>query len=147
MLWHTIAMHDSPLQWQVILLLLLKFLKTFGIIPGVLAAFWFRRLFQKWRQGRAMEGWPSTQATIQWGKTHNEGPRSIWAEITYSYFVGEYRSGTYVRFFRREEQADEFIRQLKDKQVQVHYKESDPDTSTLLDRDLEMLASISFQSH
>jgi hypothetical protein len=69
---------------------------------------------------------------------HREN-RRYWAEVTYSYYVGEYRSGTYVRGFKREEQADDFVRQLKDKTVRVHYKDADPDRSVLLDRDLEMV--------
>ena len=128
--------HHTP--WGLILLSLLKMLKTFGLIPGAMAAYGLRKLYQRWRQGRAMEGWPGTEATVQFGKVHAEG-RRYWAEVTYSYFAGEYRSGTYVRGFRREEQADEFLRRLKDKRIQVRYKESSPDVSVILDRDLEMI--------
>jgi aconitase A len=81
-----------------------------------------------------------------WGKVQNEGPLHFWAEITYSYYVEEYRSGTYLRLFRREEDADEFIRQIKDKQLQIRYKESDPETSTILDRDLEMIVPVILQT-
>ena len=92
-----------------------------------------------------MEGWPSTEASILWGKVQREGPRQIWAEVTYSYFVGEYRTGTHLRHFRREEDADEFVRQIKDKRIQIRYKESDPETSTILDRDLDMIAPMALQ--
>jgi hypothetical protein len=54
--------------------------------------------------------------------------------------LGEYRSGKHLHHFRREEDADEFVRQIKDKRVQVHYNASDPDKSVILDRDLEMIA-------
>jgi len=94
-----------------------------------------------------MAGWPTTEATILWGKVEREGPRRIWAEITYSYFVGEYRSGTYLRTFRREEDADEFVRHIKDRRIQVRYKESTPEKSTILDRDLEMIAPLTFAAH
>ncbi len=131
--------HHVP--WEAILLGLFKLLKTFGIIPGAIAAYGVRRAYQKWRQRRAMEGWPATDALIQGGQTHREGLRT-WVELTYSYYVGEYRSGAYVRHFRREEDADEFIRQVKDKRVQVHYSESSPDQSVILDRDLEMISML-----
>ena len=55
-------------------------------------------------------------------------------------YLGEYRSGKHLHHFRREEDADEFVRQIKDKRVQVHYNASDPDKSVILDRDLEMIA-------
>jgi hypothetical protein len=132
-------MHFSTIDWRLVSLVILKLLKTLGIIPGAIAAYWVRRLVQKWRQERAIAGWPTTEARILWGKVQSEGPLHFWAEITYSYYVGEYRSGTYLRLFRREEDADEFIRQIKDKQLQIRYKGADPDTSTILDRNLEMI--------
>ena len=132
----------DPFHWNWIILAIFKLLKTFGIIPGAVAAYSIKKFCQKQRQKRAVEGWPSTEATIQSGEVHTEGPRRHWAEITYSYFVGEYRSGTYVRYFRREEQADEFVRQFKDKRLPVHHKESNPDPSVLLDREIEMVVSL-----
>ena len=126
-------------SWNWIIFFTIKLLKTFGLLPGAIAAFWARKLYQKQKQKRAVDGWPTTEATIQIGRVHQEGPRNYWAEITYSYFVGEYRSGTYVRHFRKEEQADDFVRMLKDKRIQLRYKESDPDNSVILDRDLELV--------
>lgn len=132
------AMDFLHFHWGVILFWIIKLLKVLGIIPGAMAARWLQKLYQKQRQKRATEGWPSTEATIQSGKVHQEGVRH-WAEVTYTYFVGEYRSGTYVRNFRKEEDADDFVRQVRDKRLQVHYKESAPDTSVILDRDMEMV--------
>ncbi len=86
-----------------------------------------------------MAGWPSTDATILNGQVHKQGLHS-WVELTYTYYVGEYRSGKHVHRFRREEDADEFVRQVKDKHVPVHYDGSNPDKSVILDRDLEMIA-------
>ena len=122
------------------MILLLKLLKAFGIIPGAIAAYGLKRAYQKWRQNKAMAGWPATDATILSGQVEKKGWRSFWAEITYSYFVTEYHSGKYVRHFRREEDADEFVRQVKDKRVHVHYDGSNPEKSVILDRDLEMIA-------
>lgn len=132
------------IRWDLIVLAAFKLLKTFGIIPGAMAAYWLRKVYQKNRQKRAMEGWPATEATIYGGEVHAEGGRH-WAEVTYTYFVGEYRSGKYVRNFRREAEADDFVRQLKDKRVRVHYNESKPDTSVLLDRDLELIVLLAPQ--
>jgi hypothetical protein len=137
-------MNFHHIPWEEILLGLIKLLKIFGIIPGAIAAFGVRKLYQKWRQNQAMTGWPATDATVLNGQVHKEGLR-FWAEITYSYYVGEYRSGKHVHRFRREKDADEFIRQVKDKRVQVHYNNSDPDKSVILDRDLEMVALLAPQ--
>jgi hypothetical protein len=135
-------LHHIP--WEAILFGLFKLLKVFGFIPASVAAFGVRKLYQKWRQNQAMAGWPATDATILNGQVHKEGLR-FWAEITYTYYVGEYRSGKHVHRFRREADADEFIRQIKDKRVHVHYNASDPEKSVILDRDLEMVALLAPQ--
>jgi Protein of unknown function (DUF3592) len=135
---------QSHYHWGAIFLTVLKLLKTFGLIPGAMAAVWIRKLLQKRLQRKAMEGWPATDARIYGGEVRREGRRH-WAVITYSYYVGEYRSGTYVRGFKREDQADDFIRQLKDKSVRVHYNDSDPDRSVILDRDLEIIVLLAPQ--
>lgn len=131
-------------NWELIVFSALKLLKTFGLIPGAIAAVGVRRLIQKRLQRKAMEGWPATDARIQGGQVHHEG-RRYWAELTYSYFVGEYRSGAYVRGFKKEDQADDFVRQLKDKTVRVHYQESEPNRSVLIDRDIEIVALLAPQ--
>ena len=132
-------MNLHHVHWEWLLWGLIKFLKMFGIIPGALAAFGVRRLYQKWRQNKATAGWPATDGTIQSGEVHKQGLR-YWVELTYTYYVGEYRSGKHVHHFRREEDADEFVRQVKEKHVQVHYNASKPENSVILDRDLEMVA-------
>jgi hypothetical protein len=128
------------LPWEPILFGIFKLLKVFGIIPGAIAAVGVRRWYQRRRQKRAMEGWPSTDAAIQYRNVRRQGSRSFWVEITYTYFVGEYRVGHYVRHFRKEEAADSFMRELKDKRVQVHYNSSNPEQSVILDRDIELIA-------
>ncbi len=131
-------MDPNHINWGIFVFWIIKLLKIFGIIPGAIAARWMQKLYQKRRQTKAMEGWPATQATIQSGKVHTEGGRH-WAELTYTYFVDECRVGTYVKNFKREEEADDFVRRLKDKRLQVHYELTSPDTSVILDRDLEMI--------
>ena len=135
--------HHFP--WGEILFVLVKLLKMFGVIPGAIAAFGVKKFYQKWRQNQAMAGWPATDATIQSGVVHKKGWRNFWVELTYTYFVNEYRSGKHVHRFHREEDADEFVRQVKDKRVQVHYNASDPDKSVILDRDLEVIALLAPQ--
>lgn len=132
-------MHLHHIPWGALFLTLIHLLKAFGLIPGALAAFGVRKLYQKWRQNKAMSGWPATDATIQNGRVHKEGWR-VWVELTYTYYVGEYRTGTHVHKFRSAEQAEEFIRQVKDKRVHVHYDADHPEKSVILDRDLEMIA-------
>lgn len=135
-------MDSNPTHWAYLIALSIKLLAKFGLIPGVFAAFGIQKIRQKYRQRRAVEGWPSTEANIQWCKIHQEGIGNYWVEVTYSYFVGEYRSGTYIRRFTREAQADDFARQLRDKRLQVHYKPNDPADSVFLERDLEMVAAL-----
>jgi hypothetical protein len=132
-------MSSHHIPWEWLIFGLVKLLKVFGIIPGAIAAFGVRKLYQRWRQNKAIAGWPATDATIQSGTVHKEGWR-VWVELTYTYFVSEYRSGTYVHKLRSEEQAEEFLRQVKDKHVLVHYNGSNPEKSVILDRDLELVA-------
>ena len=139
------AMQAGHLHFEYIFVVI-KLLKTFGLLPGAVAAYFMKRWWQKVRQQRAMNGWPSVEGVVVGGQVVKQGPWSYWAEIAYSYCVGEYRSGMYVRSFRREEEADAFVREMRDKRPRVHYKESTPDTSTMLDRDLEMIAPLSIHS-
>ncbi len=133
-------MNFHHLPWEAIFLGILKFLKAFGLLPGAFAALGVRKFYQKWRQRKAIAGWPTTEATIQSSEVHKHGVWSYWAEVAYTYHVGEYRLGHYVRHFRKEEQADDFVRQLKDRRIQVRFDEADPDKSVILDRDIEMVA-------
>jgi hypothetical protein len=133
-------MNFHHIPWEPVFLGLMKLLKVFGFIPGAVAAFGVRKLHQKRRQNRAIEGWPATDARLYSGEVHREGYWSYWADIGYTYYVGEYRTGKYVRRFRLKEHAEEFVRQVKDGHVQVHYDRAKPDTSVILDRDIEMIA-------
>jgi hypothetical protein len=128
------------IPWHLILLATLKLLAKFWLIPGAALGFGLKKLYQKRRQDRAAAGWPSTDATVQTGTVHKQGPGQFWVELTYTYFVEEYRSGKHVHRFRKEEEADEFVRQIKDKRIQVRYNPAKPDESAILDRDLEMVA-------
>jgi len=129
--WQHIPWHLLPVA--------LKLLAKFGLIPGAALGIGMKKLYQKRRQNRASTGWPSTDATIQYGTVRKEGPRQYWVELTYTYFVEEYRTGTHIHRFRKEDEADEFLRQIKDQRIQVRYNPGKPDESAILDRDLEMV--------
>jgi hypothetical protein len=131
-------MNWTHFPWHIVPLVF-KLLAKFGLIPGAALGFGMRKLYQKRRQNRAGAGWPSTDATVQSGTVHKQGPRQYWVELTYSYFVEEYRTGKHVHRFRKEEDAEEFLHQIKDKRIQVRYNPAKPDESAILDRDLEMV--------
>jgi hypothetical protein len=88
---------------------------------------WQRRRKESWAQG-----WPSAEARILHGKVVPVPKTNRYlATLTYSYYVEEYRSGTYTHEFTREAEADEFIRQMKDKKVQIRYDPGRPGNSVL----------------
>ncbi len=128
--------------WHVLIPAVFKLLAKFGLIPGAAAGYGVKKFYQKWRQNKAFTGWPSTEARVQFATVHTEGPRQHWVELTYTYFVNEYRSGTHIHRFKKEEEADEFVRQIKDKRLQVRYNPAKPDESAILDRDLEMVVML-----
>jgi hypothetical protein len=94
------------------------------------AVYWRRR--QKRRREAAAAGWPSVEALILYGQVLPVPKTSCFlATLKYSYFVGEYRSGEYVQEFARELDADDFIRQLKDKRLPIRYNPDRPEKSVL----------------
>ncbi len=64
--------------------------------------------------------------------------------VTYNYFAGEYHAGEYKKHFRSEEQADDYLRAIKDKDIQIRYDPKDSRKSCLLDDDLRMIVPMSF---
>jgi Protein of unknown function (DUF3592) len=95
------------------------------------AAIYFRR-WRKSRQENIAQGWPSVEGRILNG-TVAPIPKTnhFHATLQYTYFVEEYRSGKYTHDFPSESEADEFVRQMKDKRVQIRYNQSSPDKSVL----------------
>lgn len=130
-------MFGNRIPWEVVTPAIVNFAKALGIIPGTIAAYWLRNLYQKRRQRKAMEGWPVTEARIHSIQMRREG-RRLWVEVTCSYFVGEYRSGTYIRRVRSEEEGDNVAIAIRDKSLPMHYDPKDPERSVILDRELEM---------
>jgi hypothetical protein len=110
------------------------------IVAGWLLSFW-RRL----RRKRA-SGWPTADGRIEsvvvskpsFSFTAKRG--YYVAELGYSYCVaGTVNSGRYKREFPTEHEADEFVRDLQDKAVAVHYDPAKPSSSALLDPDVEVV--------
>jgi hypothetical protein len=137
------SMDLRHIPWHIFITAALKLLAKFGLIPGAAVGYGVKSLYQRRRQGRAAAGWPSTDATVQSGKVHKQGARQYWVELTYIYFVEEYRSGKHVHRFRKEAEADDFLGQIKDKRIQIRYNPAKPDESAILDRDLEMVVLLS----
>ena len=109
--------------------------------PLAFVAGWTGIHYQRWRKQRAEDsasGWPSANGRIISGDFKEIPKTSRWlATLNYTYFVGEYRSGKYVHEFVDANEAGDFIRAMKDKNVPIRYKESDPDKSVLEQRAVE----------
>ncbi len=124
----------QPFSWNDLLryshgeIYLLKYPLSF--VAGW-AAIYFRR-WQKARIENIAQGWPSVEGLIISGvvKPIPKTSRFL-ASLQYTYFKDEYRTGKYIHEFNNEEEADDFVRQMKDKRVQIRYKESNPDKSVL----------------
>ncbi len=109
--------------------------------PLAFVAGWAGIHYQRWRKQRdedVAQGWPSVDGRIA-GGTVKPVPKTkrFLATLNYTYFVGEYRTGKYVHEFASEPDADEFVRTMKDKHVQIRYKESNPAKSVLEQRTIE----------
>ena len=59
------------------------------------------------------------------------------ATLSYIYFLEEYRTGKYVHEFTNQDDADNFVRTMKDKRVQIRYNQSNPNKSVLEQRAIE----------
>jgi hypothetical protein len=109
--------------------------------PLAFVAGWSAIYIRRWRKARAesaAQGWPSVDGLIVSGKvTPIPKTSQFHASLQYTYFVGEYRTGKYDHDFPNENDADNFIRTMKDKRVQIRYNQSNPDKSVLEQRTIE----------
>jgi hypothetical protein len=102
---------------------------------AAIAAWWHRRT-----QKIALE-WPSIEGCVQFVSVAPITDSSSYsATLEYSYFVEEYRSGSYSQEFPSEEEANNFAQGMKDKRIPIHYNPRDPDKSVLEDEDVDGLA-------
>ena len=109
--------------------------------PLAFVAGWASIYIARWRKNRnenAAQGWHSVEGRIQSGKVVPipKTSRSL-ATLNYIYFVEEYRTGKYVHEFANEDDADNFVRTMKDMRVQIRYNQSNPNKSVLEQRAIE----------
>jgi len=91
----------------------------------------------KARSGLALHRW---MYPLRRSETNPNTNRSL-ATLTYVYFIEDYRFGTYTQQFKKKSDADDFVRELKDKHVPIRYNPSKPDESVLEDVDVRQLSS------
>ena len=109
---------------------------AYGIRYGLyFTVAWGAVYWQRWHKRRRetmAQSWPYVQGIIISGKvTPIPKTTRFHATLQYTFFVEEYRTGKYVHEFTREIDADDFVHQMKDKRVQIRYKDSNPDKSVL----------------
>jgi hypothetical protein len=106
-----------------------------ALASAAVAAWWHRR-----RQKIALE-WPFVEGCVQFVSVAPITDSSNYtATLQYSYFVEEYRSGSYTQEFPSEDEANNFAQCMKDKSVPIHYCPRDLDKSVLEDDDVEGLS-------
>ena len=105
----------------------------------------------KWIQRNRANNWPLANGQIESVDVNkskassnpfssNSGSSAYDALIEYSYSAnGNAQSGIYKRVFSSEQEAWEFLRDLKDKSVAVHYNPNKPSASTLSEQSIETL--------
>ena len=121
--------------------------------PLSFLAGWSAIFIRKWRKTRdenAAQGWPSIEGRIISSVASRiEKTNRFMVTLQYSFFLEEYHYGKYIHDFSSENDANEFARQMKDKRVQIRYKQSNPDKSVLEQSTIEqhiMLAPASAES-
>jgi Protein of unknown function (DUF3592) len=109
---------------------------TLGLRYGIYFAFaWGAVNWRRWQKRRMetiAQSWPSVEGVILSGSVSPAPKTSCFvATLQYSYFVGEYHTGTYFHEFARETDADDFVRQLNNKRVPIRYNPANADKSVL----------------
>jgi hypothetical protein len=122
----------DPTTWPWVVYVWLAFILAGWSVPA-----W------RWLQRKRAAGWPVADGRIEsvavskpsFSFTAKRG--YYVAELGYSYSVaGSRNSGRYKRDFPTEKEADEFVRDLKDKAVVVHYNPANSSSSVLLEADM-----------
>jgi hypothetical protein len=90
--------------------------------------------YRAWRLRRASASWPVVEGKILSGRARGirDGGQVNWcAVLTYTFTTvdGSYYAGRFEHPTETEEEADEYVRQMKDARVSVRYRPGDPDTS------------------
>ena len=100
----------------------------------------------RWLRRKRAAGWPVADGRIESVEVRKPNfsfttRRGYYvAELGYSYSVaGTLNSGRYKRDFPTEREANEFVRDLKEKAVVVHHDPAKPSVSAILEPDIEVL--------
>jgi len=122
-----------PHLWLLVLRYTLYFAFAWGAVT------W--RNWKKRRRETVAQGWPSVEGRILSGHVAPAPKTSCFlATLQYTYFAGEYRTGTYIHQFARETDADDFVRHLTNKRVPIRINPSNPDNSVLEQSAVELHA-------
>jgi hypothetical protein len=101
--------------------------------PLSFVATWAAIYVRRWRKTRdenAAQGWPSIEGRIiSSNAARVENTSRYLVTLEYSFFLEGYHYGKYTHEFSKEDDANEFARQLKDKRVQIRYNQSNTDKS------------------
>jgi peptidoglycan/LPS O-acetylase OafA/YrhL len=90
------------------------------------------RRWQKRRREAVARGWPEVEGVVLAGHVTPVPKTSCFlAILQYTYFVEEYRTGTYFHEFARESDADAFVRHFTNQRIPIRYRPSNPDNSVL----------------
>lgn len=101
------------------------------------------RRWQKRRRESRAQAWPSVEGVILSGQVEPAPKTSCFlVTLQYTYFVGEYCTGTYIHEFAKETDADDFVREMRDKRVPIRYNPSKPDCSVLEQSVIEQQAQL-----
>jgi hypothetical protein len=104
----------------------------FAVIVSACVTCWHKR------KERIALDWPSVEGCVQFVNVAPVADSSDYAAtLDYSYFVEEYRSGRYSQVFSSEDEADDFTKTMRDKNVLIHYNPLKPDDSVLEESDVE----------
>jgi hypothetical protein len=124
----------QPLSWHVLERLFHHWNEAYQW-PLYFVIGWITIYVRRWRRRRdedAAQGWPSIEGRINAGKVSGAGHTSRFlATLDYSFFLDQYHYGKYTHEFAKKAEAEEFVRQMKDKRVQIRYNQSNPDRSVL----------------
>jgi hypothetical protein len=103
---------------------------VFGFVAAW-GAIYLRR-WQKRRSEERAQGWPSIEGRISGGKVVAIPKTSRFlATLTYIFFLEEYHTGKYTHEFSKEDDANDFVRNMRDQRVHIRYKQSNPGKSVL----------------
>jgi hypothetical protein len=104
----------------------------------------------QWLRRRTARGWPAAEGRVEcaeWRQPNTGSNRYFVAELAYSYIVGgQFFAGYYRRSFSDANAAAEFVRSLKDRQLQVRYKPGEIGTSLLLEENLAEVTGVAAET-